>query len=172
MDLIKIGKFISESRKKKNLTQEELAEKLYITDRAVSKWERGLSVPDSDMLITISDVLETPVSVLLGEKVSETKPDDLKVISERLEAINLQLARRKTLKRKILHYSFVGLAVLILLTFLIIVLVGSPYLTWDYSDPETAVMGTFIHAFEFVFVRLSPFLLIGLIAGAILTRKQ
>jgi putative transcriptional regulator len=66
----------------------------------------------------------------------------------------------------------VGLAVLILLTFLIIVLVGSPYLTWDYSDPETAVMGTFIHAFEFVFVRLSPFLLIGLIAGAILTRKQ
>ena len=142
-------------RKSKGLSQEEFAIKLNVVRQTVSKWERGLSVPDSDMLITISDVLETPVSVLLGEKVSETKPDDLKVISERLEAINLQLA-----------------AVLILLTFLIIVLVGSPYLTWDYSDPETAVMGTFIHAFEFVFVRLSPFLLIGLIAGAILTRKQ
>ena len=48
MDLIKIGKFIAECRKKKSLTQEELAEKLYITDRAVSKWERGLSLPDAE----------------------------------------------------------------------------------------------------------------------------
>lgn len=159
-------------RKSKGLSQEEFAIKLNVVRQTVSKWERGLSVPDSDMLITISDVLETPVSVLLGEKVSETKPDDLKVISERLEAINLQLARRKTLRRKILHYTFVGLAVLILLVFMFIVLLGSPYLSWDYSDPETAVMGTFIHAFEFVFVRLSPFMLIGSIAGAILTRKQ
>ena len=91
-------------RKSKGLSQEEFAIKLNVVRQTVSKWERGLSVPDSDMLITISDVLETPVSVLLGEKVSETKPDDLKVISERLEAINLQLARRKTLRRKILHY--------------------------------------------------------------------
>ena len=48
MNLIKIGRFIADCRKSKNLTQEELAEKLYITDRAVSKWERGLSLPDAD----------------------------------------------------------------------------------------------------------------------------
>ena len=49
---------------------------------------------------------------------------------------------------------------------------GSPYLNWNYSDPETAVAGTALHAFEFVFVRIAPFALAGMIAGAVLTRKR
>ena len=53
MDLIKIGKFIANCRKEKKLTQEQLAEKLYITDRAISKWERGLSLPDADKMLDI-----------------------------------------------------------------------------------------------------------------------
>ena len=57
MDLIKIGKFISGLRKEKNLTQEALAEKLYVTDRAVSKWERGLSLPDADKMIDLCNIL-------------------------------------------------------------------------------------------------------------------
>ena len=81
-------------RKSKGLSQEELAIKLNVVRQTVSKWERGLSVPDSEMLISISDALETPVSTLLGETSVEAPADDLKAISQKLEIINLQLARK------------------------------------------------------------------------------
>ena len=58
MDLIKIGKFIANCRKEKNITQEQLAEKLFITDRAVSKWERGLSLPDADKMLDLCNILD------------------------------------------------------------------------------------------------------------------
>ncbi|HBG7721329.1 TPA: helix-turn-helix transcriptional regulator, partial [Clostridioides difficile] len=82
-------------RKSKGLSQQELAIKLNVVRQTISKWEQGLSVPDSDMLISISEVLETPVSTLLGETIVESEVDNLKVISEKLEIINLQLAQRK-----------------------------------------------------------------------------
>lgn len=68
---------IKSIRKSKGLSQEELAVKLNVVRQTISKWEQGLSVPDSDMLISISEVLETPVSTLLGETISESKADDL-----------------------------------------------------------------------------------------------
>ena len=98
-------------RKSKGLSQEELAVKLNVVRQTISKWENGLSVPDSDMLISISEALETPVSVLLGEPVAEPKADDLKAVCEKLEIINLQLARRKTARRKIIHWLFLSLCV-------------------------------------------------------------
>ena len=159
-------------RKSKGLSQEELAIKLNVVRQTVSKWERGLSVPDSEMLISISDVLETPVSVLLGETVEENAPEDLKVISEKLELINLQLAQQKAARRKVFHWAFILLSALIAVIFIVMLLVGSPYLTWDYSDPETAVVGTALHDFEFAFVRIAPFAFIGTIIGAIATRKR
>ena len=79
-------------RKSKGLSQEELAIKLNVVRQTISKLEQGLSVPDSDMLISISEVFETSVSTLLGETIVESKVDDLKAISEKLEVINLQLA--------------------------------------------------------------------------------
>ena len=82
-------------RKSKGISQEALAIKLNVVRQTISKWEKGLSVPDSEMLLSISEVLETPVSVLLGETVIEPEYDDLKAISEKLETINLQLAQRK-----------------------------------------------------------------------------
>ena len=82
-------------RKSKGLSQQELAIKLNMMRQTISKWEQGLSVPDSDMLVLISEVLETPISTLLGETVIETEVDNLKAISEKLEVINLQLAQRK-----------------------------------------------------------------------------
>ena len=82
-------------RKSKGLSQEELAVKLNVVRQTVSKWEQGLSVPDSDMLTSLSDALETPVSTLLGENVVKQEADELKAICEKLEVINLQLARRK-----------------------------------------------------------------------------
>ena len=71
-------------RKSKGLSQEELAIKLNVVRQTVSKWERGLSVPDSEMLISISDALETPVSTLLGETSDEAPADDLKEIANKL----------------------------------------------------------------------------------------
>ncbi len=159
-------------RKSKGLSQEELAIKLNVVRQTVSKWENGLSVPDSDMLISISEVLETPVSTLLGEAVVESKVDDLKAISEKLEVINLQLAQRKTTRRKILHWLLILLCVVIVTVFVVLIVLNSPYLGWNYNDPETAVFGAAFHAFEYLFVRFAPIIFIGAIVGIFLTRKK
>lgn len=71
MNQVKIGNFIKEKRKEKNLTQEQLAKKLFITDRAVSKWETGLSLPDADKMIELCNNLDINVNeLLLGEEVN------------------------------------------------------------------------------------------------------
>ena len=159
-------------RKSKGLSQEELAVKLNVVRQTVSKWEQGLSVPDSDMLISISEALGTPVSTLLGEAVTEAEADDLKAISEKLEVINLQLAQRKTARRKMLHWLFISLCAVIVIIFAVLMVLKSPYLGWDYSDPETAVVGVAFHAFEWLFIRLAPIIFIGAIVGIFLTRKK
>ena len=165
---------IQSIRKSKGLSQEELAIKLNVVRQTVSKWERGLSVPDSEMLINISEILETPVSVLLGEPNTEigVPVDDLKVISEKLEVINLQLARSKAAKRKVLHWLFITLCALIVIIAAVLISQNSPYLSWDFNDPETAGVGTFFHAFEWFFFRLAPVALIGTIVGIVLTRQR
>ena len=159
-------------RKSKGLSQQELAIKLNVVRQTVSKWEQGLSVPDSDLLISLSEALETPVSTLLGETVEETEADTVKALSEKLEIINLQLARRKAFRRTALHWSLIAFCALIVAVFAALAVVNSPYLGWDYSAPETAVMGVAIHAFEWGFVRLAPFALVAALVGAFLTRKR
>ena len=159
-------------RKSKGLSQEELAVKLNVVRQTISKWEQGLSVPDADMLFTISEALETPVSTLLGETVMESEVDDLKAISEKLEIVNLQLAQRKTTRRKTLYWLLISLCAVIVLIFAVLIALNSPYLGWDYSDPETAVVGVAFHAFEWLFVRLAPIIFIGAIVGIFLTRKK
>ena len=131
-----------------------------------------MSVPDSDMLIHMSEVLETPVSTLLGETVVESEVDDLKAISQKLEIINLQLAKRKTTRRKLLHWLLISVCAIIVAIFVVLTILNSPYLGWDYSDPETAVVGVVFHAFEWLFVRLAPIIFIGAIVGVFLTRKK
>ena len=70
----KFGLFVTELRKKKNLTQKDLAEKLYVSDKTVSKWERGLSMPNVVLLIPIADILDVTVTELLrGEKIDTQK---------------------------------------------------------------------------------------------------
>jgi len=159
-------------RKSKGLSQQELAVKLNVVRQTVSKWEQGLSVPDSDMLISISEALETPVSTLLGENVMETEVDDVKAISAKLEVINLQLAPRKTTRRRLLHWFLIALCAAIAVIFAVLFVIESPYLGWDYSDPETAVLGVAFHSFEWLFVRAAPVILIGAIIGIFLTRKK
>lgn len=159
-------------RKSKGLSQEELAIKLNVVRQTISKWEQGLSVPDSDILLSISQALETPVSTLLGETVVESKADDLKAISEKLEIINLQLAQRKTAGRNTLHWLLISVSVVIAAIFAVLTALNSPYLGWDYADPETAVFGAAFHAFEWLFIRLAPMLLTGAIVGIFFTRKK
>ena len=135
-------------RKSKGLSQQELAIKLNVVRQTISKWEQGLSVPDSDMLVLISEVLE------------------------KLEVINLQLAQRKITRRKIIHWSLISLCAIIVIVFAILSVIESPYLRWNYSDPETAVLGVAFHSLEWLFVRAAPIILICAIIGIFLTRKK
>ena len=159
-------------RKAKGLSQQELAVKLNVVRQTVSKWEQGLSVPDSDMLISISEALETPVSTLLGETVPETEVDTLKAISEKLEVINLQLAQRKATGRKIVRWLLISLCAIIVMIFAALIIWSSPYLGWDYRDPETAVLGVAFHAFEWLFVRVAPILFLAAILGIFFTYRK
>lgn len=159
-------------RKSKGLSQEELAIKLNVVRQTISKWEQGLSVPDADMLISISQALETPVSKLLGENVIASEADDLKAISAKLEVINLQLAQRKITRKRILHLCFILLCIAIVAIFAVLFALESPYLGWDYGDPETTVLAVAFHSFEWLFVRVAPIILIGAGIGIFATRKN
>ena len=159
-------------RKAKGLSQQELAVKVNVVRQTVSKWEQGLSVPDADMLLALSEALETPVSVLLGETVVEPEADTLQAISQKLEVINLQLARRKTTRRKVVRWVLISFCALLALLFAALLLVGSPYLAWDYSDPETAVLGVAFHSLEWLFVRVAPPLFLAALVGIFFTYKK
>ena len=167
-----LGENIKAVRKSKGLSQQELAVKLNVVRQTVSKWEQGLSVPDSDLLIALSEALETPVSTLLGESIPEPEADQLTAISEKLEVINLQLAQITCSRRKILHWLFIVFSAAVVALLALLLLLNSPYQDWDYSDPETAVLGTIYHSFEWLFSRVWPFLLAGAVIGAVLTRKR
>ena len=159
-------------RKSKGLSQQELAVRLNVVRQTISKWEQGLSVPDSDMLISISEALETPVSRLLGETVIETEADRLSAIAEKLEIINLQLARKKTMRRKIIRWLLAASCVMIAVIFAALLFCGSPYLSWNLHDPETAVLSVAFHTFEWLFVRTAPIILAAAVIGLVFTRKK
>lgn len=159
-------------RKSKGLSQQELAVKLNVVRQTISKWEQGLSVPDSELLISISEVLETPVSILLGENVVVPEADTLKAISEKLEVINLQMAQKKNTRRKIIHWSLIGLCAIIMVLFVVLYFWKSPYQAWDYANPETAVLGVAFHSLEWLFVRVAPLAFVGALVGIVLTRKK
>lgn len=163
---------IKRIRKSKGLSQEELAIKLNVVRQTVSKWENGLSVPDSDMLITLADELDTSVNVLLGETVTESMADDLKVISKKLEVINLQLAKRNMVKIKTIRLILIALCAFIVLVFIALTIMQSSYLRWNYNNPELAVAGTILHGFEFAFVRLAPLAFIVSVIGIAITYKK
>lgn len=114
-------------RKNKGLSQEELSVKLNVVRQTVSKWEQGFSVPDAEMLISISEVFETPVSTILGENIDEQEKNDLKVISEKLEVINKQLSKKQKQKRNIFVNTLIITDVCLILLFILLAVLGSPY---------------------------------------------
>lgn len=159
-------------RKSKGLSQEELAIKLNVVRQTVSKWENGLSVPDSSMLMLLAEELDTSVSTLLGEPVTEPAADDVKAIAEKLEVINLQLVKKDRQKMQTIRWVLIALCVFIVIVFIALAVINSSYLDWNYNDPELAVAGTILHGFEFVFVRLAPIAFLGSVAGIIITFKK
>lgn len=159
-------------RKSKGLSQEELATKLNVVRQTISKWEQGLSVPDSELLVSLSEALDTSVSTLLGENVEQKEDNYLKEIAQKLEVINIQLARKKEMKRKIWLGVFIAICVIIVISFILLSSLGASYMEWDYNDPELAVMGVGIHAFIWIFVRLAPIVFIGSIVGICFTIKK
>ena len=165
---------IKRIRKSKGLSQEELAIKLNVVRQTVSKWENGLSVPDSSMLIILANELDTTVSELLGEPVAEPTTDDLKILSEKLEVINLQLAKRSITKVKTIRWILISLCAVIVVIFIALASTNSFYLNWNYNynDPELAVAGTILHGFEFLFVRLAPIVFLTLVVGIVVTYKK
>ena len=114
MDQIKIGKFIAECRKKNNLTQMQLAEKLDITDRAISKWENGKSMPDSSIMLDLCNELKISVNELLSGEMIEMKNYD-----ESVEKNLLDMVKQKEENDKRLLHMEILIGILSILPLLI-----------------------------------------------------
>lgn len=97
-------------RKKKGYSQETLAEQLHVVRQTISKWEKGISVPDAVMLDRMAELFEVPVSVLLGGglEVEEEQPSELNEIAQQLAVLNDQLVQQAVRRRKVIRYAFVG----------------------------------------------------------------
>ena len=106
-------------RKAKGFTQEELAIKLNVVRQTVSKWEKGLSVPDADVLSKIADVLDTKVSILLGSTITDEA--DKNAVAEQLAKINEQLAIKNRRNKRI--WKAIGLILVLVVLFNILLVI-------------------------------------------------
>ena len=97
-------------RKKNGYSQETLADQLHVVRQTISKWEKGISVPDAVMLERMAELFDVPVSVLLGggPEVEEEQPSELNEIAQQLALLNDQLVQQAVRRRKVIRYAFVG----------------------------------------------------------------
>ena len=123
-------------RKAKGYTQEELAIKLNVVRQTVSKWEKGLSAPDADVLSKIADVLDTKVSVLLGGAIPEE--DAPNAVAEQLAKISEQMAIRNRRGKRI--WKTVGILLLAVVVFMILLVILNAVSFRSYSDSSTTVL--------------------------------
>lgn len=112
MDQIKIGKFIQERRKEKRLTQSELAEKLDVTDRAVSKWENGNCIPDASNIQELCKILNITINDLFSGSVVDMRDNEKKLEENLLEMIKIKEKRDKEL---LILEIFIGVIVSIIM---------------------------------------------------------
>ena len=141
-----LNKNIKALRKAKGLSQEELAIKLNVVRQTVSKWEKGLSVPDAGMVIQIAEVLDTSVNILLGEDVPKSEePDFIKTLAAKLEVLNEQYSKQDERRRKILRMVFA--VILIVSTVSLIryfIFFTSIYQMGNIGDASASTSGTVI----------------------------
>ena len=139
MDQIKIGRFIAERRKKANLTQAQLAEKLGITDRAVSKWETGRSLPDASLMLDLCGLLGINVNDLLSGEVVTVENYD-----EKIEKTIIELAKEKERADKRLLTLEIVLGLTATLFFLTLVLIASVVEMQDWQRIALIVFGAVV----------------------------
>ena len=120
MDQVKIGRFIAECRKRENLTQMQLAEKLNITDRAVSKWERGKAMPDSSIMLDLCKILKITVNDLLSGKMISMENYNIEMENKLIEMVK---EKEENDKRLLLLEWVIG--ILSILVLLIPIMIGS-----------------------------------------------
>ena len=126
MNLEKTGALIASTRHKKNLTQRELAELLHVTDRAVSKWERGLSFPDVSLLVPITDILGLTLTELLNGELSQQDADSDERPLHEIIALSKAALRERTVKLRLL-------AVIVSILLIILCSIGAVRL---WNDPD------------------------------------
>jgi bacteriophage CI repressor helix-turn-helix domain len=131
------GENLKSIRKSKGYTQEELAIKLNVVRQTVSKWEKGLSVPDADILVRIAETLDTDVSVLLGGSVE--KEADKDAVAEQLAKISEQAAIKNRRAKRIWKAVIIILSVIVIFNILLIILGTSAYKNISNSSTNTVV---------------------------------
>ena len=139
MNQIKIGKFIAECRKKNNLTQMQLAEKLNITDRAISKWENGKAMPDSSIMLDLCKELRISVNELLSGEMIEMKDYDKKA-----EELLLQMAKKEEAQNRKLLVSMYVILFTCMAFFLITVLIAVNFIPDEPTKILVVVISTIV----------------------------
>ena len=139
MNQVKIGKFISECRKNKKMTQAELAEKLNITDRAISKWETGKGMPDSSIMLDLCKELGITVNELLSGEMIEMNDYDKKT-----EELLLQMAKKEEAQNKKLLVSMYVILFSCMAFFLITVLIAVNFIPDEPTQILVVVIATII----------------------------
>lgn len=166
---------IKNLRKAKGLSQDELATKLNVVRQTISKWEKGLSVPDSEMLVTIAETLGTTVNTLLGETIKPDISSELKIIANKLEVINEHMVKQNESRRKAWRVVFALTTIFSVISFLIVMIGSVNYISVTNSiggvDGPTAIMVAGSG------VNMIPILVTGMIAvistiGLYMTRKK
>lgn len=143
-EVIMLNENLKQLRKSKALTQEEFALKLNVVRQTISKWEKGLSVPDSEMLIEISEQFDVQVSTLLGETIEPTeKEDSIKMISDKLALLNEELAKSADKKRKLVRsFSFGGIGIVACYLFWqVATMIHSYSLAFPEKNASTSIVG-------------------------------
>ena len=178
-----LGDNLKKLRQSRGLSQEEMAGKLNVVRQTVSKWEKGLSVPDSEMLMEIARQFEIPVSTLLGETSGlEDEASDMRIVLEKLTLINEQLARSAQAKRRALRavcISVIAVAGMYLVLDLLInclpVFVNNVEASSigiiGGADGPTAIFVSEIFGHPLAFIVLAA-ALIAAVAGLVYTRKK
>ena len=129
-------------RRRKGLSQEQLAQELHVVRQTVSKWEKGLSVPDASLLCRLSEALDVPVAVLLGETPAETpedQPDRIGELAAQLAQLNAGLARQAERRRK--RTRAVCIVVMILISVLLLLIAGITIFCSMHASQTAASLG-------------------------------
>ena len=140
MDQKKIGAFISELRKEKRMTQKDLAEKLGVTDRAISKWENGRGLPEVSLMKPLCEILEITVNELLADP-NELPPDGSKM-EKTMEIVVQKALKRKANKQTILGLSSILVWFVALLLYVVISTIGIPnsWLAFFFAIPADCIV--------------------------------